>query len=104
MQISRNQRWKATSKLHKKLHYICGIQPYQNGRCISLEQTSRKRGLSFILHFFSTSEGLTKIGKILMEPKIYLFICLCFGVSSRSRVFTKLMKVPAVILKRLNIV
>ena len=37
------------------------------------------------------------------EKKIYQFICLCFGLGPAPRLFTKLMKVPVSILRRLNI-
>ena len=35
--------------------------------------------------------------------KIYQFLCLCFGLGPAPRLFTKLMKVPVTLLRRLNI-
>ena len=35
--------------------------------------------------------------------KIYQFLCLCFGLGPAPRLFTKLMKVPMTLLRRLNI-
>ena len=34
---------------------------------------------------------------------LYEFLCLCFGLSAAPRIFTKLMKVPMALLRRLNI-
>jgi len=34
--------------------------------------------------------------------KIYQFLCLCFGLGPAPRIFTKLMKIPIAILRRLN--
>ena len=36
--------------------------------------------------------------------KIYEFLCLCFGLGPAPRIFTKLLKVPISLLRRLNIV
>ena len=38
------------------------------------------------------------------QEKLYQFLCLRFGLSSAPRVFTKLMKVPISILRKLNII
>ena len=35
--------------------------------------------------------------------KLYQFQCLCFGLGPAPRIFTKLMKVPVAVLRRLNI-
>jgi len=35
--------------------------------------------------------------------KIYQFLCLCFGLAPAPRVFTKLMKIPIAVMRRLNV-
>ena len=37
------------------------------------------------------------------NKKIYQFLCLCFGLGPAPRVFTKLMKIPIAVLRRLNV-
>ena len=41
--------------------------------------------------------------KFLWKGTLYKFICLCFGIGPAPRVFSKLMKVPISVLRRLNI-
>ena len=54
------------------------------------------------LSFFSL--GLPEIFEILMAKRLYQFHCLCFPISSASKAFTKIMKIPIFLLKRLNII
>ena len=44
-----------------------------------------------------------KYVKFQLGEKFYQFICLCFGLYSAPRIFTKLMKVQISIFRRLNI-
>uniref|UniRef100_A0A7M6DR42 Reverse transcriptase domain-containing protein n=1 Tax=Clytia hemisphaerica TaxID=252671 RepID=A0A7M6DR42_9CNID len=37
------------------------------------------------------------------KGKIYEFLCLCFGLGPAPRIFTKLMKIPIALLRRLNV-
>ena len=37
------------------------------------------------------------------KGKIYQFLCLCFGLGPAPRIFTKLLKIPIAILRRLNV-
>ena len=44
-----------------------------------------------------------KYVRFLWEGSLYQFLCLCFGLGPAPRVFTKLLKVPMAVLRRLNI-
>ena len=48
-------------------------------------------------------ESIRKHLRFVWEGTIFEFICLCFGLGPGPRIFTKLMKVPITILRRLNI-
>ena len=37
------------------------------------------------------------------EGQLYEFLCLCFGLGRAPRIFTKLLKIPIAILRRINI-
>ena len=37
------------------------------------------------------------------KGNLYQFLCLCFGLGSASRIFTKLLKIPISILQKINI-
>ena len=37
------------------------------------------------------------------KGNVYQFLCLCFGLSSAPRVFTKLMKIPISVMRKLNV-
>ena len=41
--------------------------------------------------------------RFLWEGNLYEFLCLCFGLGPAPRVFTKILKVPTSLLRRLNI-
>ena len=47
-------------------------------------------------------ESIRKHLRFLWEGTIFEFVCLCFGLGPGPRIFTKLMKVPMTILRRLN--
>ena len=49
------------------------------------------------------SQKSWKYVRFLWEEDIYQFLCLCFGLGPAPRLFTKLMKVPISMLRRLNI-
>ena len=42
--------------------------------------------------------------RFLWEVNLYKFQCLCFGLRPAPRVFTKILKVPISLLRRLNII
>ena len=44
-----------------------------------------------------------KFVRFLWSGKFYEFLCLCFGLGPAPRVFTKLLKIPVSVLRRLNI-
>ena len=44
-----------------------------------------------------------KYVRFLWSNNLYEFMCLCFGLGSAPRVFTKLLKIPIALLPRLNI-
>ena len=41
--------------------------------------------------------------RFLWSGKLYEFLCLCFGLGPAPRIFTKLLKIPVSVLRRLNI-
>ena len=43
-----------------------------------------------------------KVVRFLWSGKLYKFLCLCFGLGSAPIIFTKLLKVPVSVLRRLN--
>ena len=47
-------------------------------------------------------EELQKFICFKWKDKLYQFACLCFGLISAPLVFTKLMKIPIVVIRRLN--
>ena len=49
------------------------------------------------------SKNSSKHVRFLWREKLYQFICLCFGLGPAPKVFTKLLKVPITLLRRLNI-
>ena len=48
-------------------------------------------------------QDFQKFVRFQWKEKIYQFLCLCFGLGPAPRMFTKLMKVPMALLRRLNI-
>ena len=44
-----------------------------------------------------------KLVRFLWSGKLYEFLCLCFGLDPARRIFTKLLKIPVSVLRRLNI-
>lgn len=48
-------------------------------------------------------ENSQKYVRFLWEGKLYEFLCLCFGLGPAPRLFTKLLKVPISLLRRINI-
>ena len=44
-----------------------------------------------------------KFVRFLWSGKLYKFLCLCFGLGPAPRIFTKLLKIPVSVLRRLNI-
>ena len=49
------------------------------------------------------SKDSRKMEQFQLSGNLYEFLCLCFGLGPASRVFTKLLKFPTSILRRLNI-
>ena len=44
-----------------------------------------------------------KLARFLWSGKLYESLCLCFGLRPAPRIFTKLIKIPALVLRHLNI-
>jgi len=44
-----------------------------------------------------------KFVRFLWEGNLYQFLCLCFGLGPAPRIFTKLLKIPIALLRRINI-
>ena len=44
-----------------------------------------------------------KFVRFLWSGNLYQFICLCFGLGTAPRIFTKLLKIPIALLRRINI-
>ena len=65
--------------------FLCKIDLKDAYFAIPLEKTSRK------------------YKRFLWEGDLYKFTCLCFGLACAPQIFTKLLKVPFALLKRLNV-
>ena len=87
---------------------LCQVQPFQNELLLLNELLENGdhlckldlKGTCFSVPLHQDSQ---KYIKFQWKQKLYPFLCLCFGLDSAPRVFTKLMKVPIAILRRLNI-
>ena len=94
-----------TSDKAEEAKFTCRVQSIQNGKIVSSERTSPEGQLSLqtgykrCLLFSTSSQGLAKVCKTSMEGKV-IPVCLCFGLASAQRVFTKLIKVPTATLRR----
>ena len=51
----------------------------------------------------ATVHELKKVCEICSVGNLYQFLCLCFGLGLAQRIFSKLLKVPIALLRRLNI-
>ena len=65
--------------------YMCKLDLKDAYFCVPLSQTSRR----FVRFHWSGN--------------LYEFLCLCFGLGPAPRIFTKLLKIPMAILRRINI-
>ena len=68
----------------KKVDYMAKLDLKDAYFCVTLHKESRK----FV--------------RFQWDGKLYEFLCLCFGLGPAPRIFTKLLKVPLAVLRRLN--
>ena len=69
----------------KEKDYLCKIELKDAYVCVPLHQKHRK----YI--------------RFCWEGPLYEFLCLCFGLGPAPRIFTKVLKIPIAILRRINI-
>ena len=72
-------------KILEQGDYLCKSDPKDNYLCVPLNKQSRK------------------YVRFEWEGSLYEFLCLCFGLGLAPRLFTKLIKVPVFILRKLYI-
>ena len=85
------------------------IQSFQNGKFALLEIRSRVKQFSpqdrskKCLFLSATVHELKRLCDIRLIKNINEFLYFCFGLGSAPRIFSKLLKVPMALLRRLNI-
>ena len=60
-------------------------------------------GFEGCILFSSIKSCIQKICSVSLVRKLYSFLCLCFGLGPAPRIFTKLLKIPVSVLRRLSI-
>ena len=94
----------------KENELLLRVQPLQNKGTVYTEQTLEKYDYLCKINLKETylSVPLHKQSQNFLrfqwQEKLYQFLCLSFGLFSAPRMFTKLLKFPLSILRRLNII
>ena len=93
----------------KSSQQVYSIQAFQNGRFALLEIPSREKRFSLLgisercLFLSATVHEGKKFVRFAWSGNLSEFLCLCFGLGPAPRIFSKPLKVPIALLRRLNI-
>ena len=105
---SNKEGWRATtSDQPEKIQHIHILQTFQDGRTPSIKGNFGTRRLSMDLKDAYFCVPLNKQSRehvpFEWEGFLYELLCLCFGLGPASSLFTKLIKLPVSILRKLYI-
>ena len=83
--------------IHFKMETISNLRDLLEPNDLMIEIDLKDAYFTVPLH-----ESIRKHIRFKWEGTIYEFVCLCFGLGPGPRIFTKFMKIPITILRRLN--
>ena len=109
--LGKEKRWRISAcgelKISKPVHYISA---FQNGRFILPPRITAGEGdymykLDMKDAYFSVplQQSSRNYVRLSWSGNLYEFFCSCFGLGPATRIFTKLLKIPISVLRRINI-
>ena len=93
----------------KNVEPVHSFSPFQNGRPFSVKvhhtggRLDVQTGPEGCIFQCPIRSKLEEVRKISVEGDSYEFMCLCFGLGPAPSVFTKLLKIPISLLRKINI-
>ena len=92
----------------KNLNQYTSHRPFQNGERTIIEryphagQLHVQIGSKILIFLHPTSGGAEEFVRFYWKKDLYQFLCLCFGLAPAPYVFTKVLKIPIVFLRRID--